>query len=143
MATREDHLWRLHVRFGWANTQLGYAETDAQNAYVAYLAADYPLAINYLCQSCGNLVDCVEYLIDYGYPSGGLYSIQAFLDQHTGAGEEYEFTLVKFIAAYIDAEDDHRSAHRLLMDAYKASMYDKPFDMEYHQNWVRRFLSWR
>jgi len=51
-------------------------------------------------------------------------------------------TLIDFIEAYINAEDDHRSAHRLLLDAYQSSMYDKPFDQEYHAQWVQRFRSW-
>lgn len=54
-----------------------------------------------------------------------------------------DFTLMTFIDAFINAEDDWRSAHRLLLDAYQASMYDKPFDMEYHKNWVQRFKEWR
>ncbi len=55
---------------------------------------------------------------------------------------EYELTLVKMIEAYIAADDDHRSAQRLLFDAYQASMYDKPFDQEYHALWIQRFRSW-
>jgi len=51
-------------------------------------------------------------------------------------------TLIDFIEAYINADDDHRSAHRLLLDAYQSSMYDKPFDQEYHAQWVKRFRSW-
>ena len=51
-------------------------------------------------------------------------------------------TLLDFIEAYIDADDDHRHAHRLLIDAYQASMYDKPFDREYHALWIQRFRSW-
>jgi len=58
------------------------------------------------------------------------------------AGPEYELTLIKMIEAYIKADDDHRSAQRLLFDAYQASMYDKPFDREYHAQWIQRFRSW-
>ena len=58
------------------------------------------------------------------------------------ASADYELTLVNMIQAYIDADDDHRSAQRLLFDAYQASMYDKPFDKEYHALWIQRFRSW-
>ena len=58
------------------------------------------------------------------------------------ASADYELTLINMIQAYIDAHDDHRSAHRLLLDAYQASMYDKPFDKEYHAGWIQRFRSW-
>lgn len=63
-------------------------------------------------------------------------------NKDTPGGVEYELTLVKMIEAYINADDDHRSAHRLLLDAYQASMYDKPFDREYHAAWIQRFRSW-
>ena len=55
-----------------------------------------------------------------------------------------EVTLESMIAAVIapDAHDDHRSAWVLLWDAYRASMYDKPFNLEYHTGWVERFKSW-
>jgi len=78
----------------------------------------------------------------YGiFPEAGY--LHYFLENHTSAGaEEYELTLVKIIEAYIDADDDHRSAHRLLLDAFQASMYDKPFDLQYHSDWVKRFRSW-
>ena len=53
-------------------------------------------------------------------------------------------SLEAMIAAVIapEAHDDHRSAWILLWDAYRASMYDKPFDQEYHNAWVQRFKSW-
>lgn len=54
-----------------------------------------------------------------------------------------ELTLIQMIEAYINADDDARSAHRLLLDAYQASMYDKPFDREYHALWIQRFRSWQ
>lgn len=55
---------------------------------------------------------------------------------------EADISLLKMIDAFIDAHDDHRSGWQLLTDAYKASMYDKPFNLEYHTGWVARFRSW-
>jgi len=76
------------------------------------------------------------------WQGSGLFECLYWLDQEHGGGDPYELTLVKMIEAYIAADDDHRSAQRLLFDAYQASMYDKPFDQEYHNSWVQRFRSW-
>jgi len=83
------------------------------------------------------------YVADLGYGSWEPYPVGGPLFQwlkHYGGGEE--LTLLAFIEAYIEADDDHRTALQLLFDAFQASMYSKPFDMEYHKNWVRRFTSW-
>ncbi len=66
------------------------------------------------------------------------YAVPYFLANYAGG----ELTIIDLLAAYIDAEDDHRSAWQLLTDAYKASMYDKPFNKEYHSTWIQRFRSW-
>jgi len=83
--------------------------------------------------------NAIRYLISYSPIYTPKYTIPYWM-QHFGGGE---ITIVDLIAAYIDAEDDHRSAWQLLTDAYKASMYDKPFDLEYHKTWVQRFMQWR
>ncbi len=54
----------------------------------------------------------------------------------------FDLSFLDIIEAYINADDDHRSGWQLLTDAYQASMYDKPFDLEYHTGWVARFRSW-
>jgi len=77
------------------------------------------------------------------WDTSSLYESMYWGNKDVPAGGDYELTLVKMIEAYIDAPDDARSAQRLLFDAYTASMYDKPFDMEYHTGWVQRFRSWQ
>ncbi len=57
-------------------------------------------------------------------------------------GGEYELTLNKILGAYISAEELERRNHLLLTDAFRATMFDKPFDKEYHAFWVRTFKSW-
>ncbi len=76
------------------------------------------------------------------WDNSDFYESMYWAGQTEPVAEPYELTLIKMIEAYIDADDDHRSAQRLLFDAYQASMYDKPFDREYHATWVQRFRSW-
>lgn len=109
------------------------------DAWAHWYALEDHLAIQDILHALSDTAYCAD--LGYGawepYPVGGpLFQWMKLY----GGGEE--LTLLAFIEAYIDADDDHRAALQLLFDAYKASMYNKPFDLEYHQNWVQRFLSW-
>jgi len=96
------------------------------------------LAVISMSNLIWNLIDIRESAPDRSAFCESIY----WANKDVPAVAEYELTLVKMIEAYINADDDHRSAHRLLLDAYQASMYDKPFDKEYHALWVQRFRSW-
>lgn len=98
-------------------------------------------AIGHLVNACYRQNSALYALVHRDYPAVNQYLVPQYFNDCAGAGDP--FTLLTFIEAFIDADDDHRSAHRLLVDAYQASMYDKPFDLEYHTNWVRRFKEWR
>ena len=87
------------------------------------------------------LIEAVQWVV-YGYSSSFNYSKHKNLHDALIALSGPPDWL-DIIEAYINAHDDHRSAWQLLTDAYKASMYDKPFDLEYHTMWVQRFKSWR
>lgn len=139
MTDRAEHLERLYDQYKHAQNAI----EPAWSAYQAAFAADDHTndALTNIITAMGQLISTVAHIIDDDYPFDEAYSIVNFLEHHTAGGED--FTLLTFIEAYIKADDDHRSAHRLLLDAYQASMYDKPFDMEYHKNWVTRFKQWR
>ncbi|MBA7652689.1 hypothetical protein ES703_60528 [subsurface metagenome] len=146
MATRAAHLTRLNQKYY-------LCEQDRDDAYDAFVVAYYAYpgddhaALGAIINSVGQLCHCIKWLLDYGWPSMDDFSIIQFLEDHTIAeaapADPFELTWLKVIEAYIAAEDDHRSAFQLLTDAYKASMYDKPFDLQYHKDWVQRFKSWR
>jgi len=91
-------------------------------------------------QVLGELIEAMQYFV-YGHTSSFNYTY--WINVHQGLYNwEHDMSLVKMIEYYINANDDARSAQRLLYDAYKASMYDKPFDQEYHNTWIQRFRSW-
>jgi len=129
-----------------------YWSHDAEQNMTAAIY-QWGLGNDHLClfetmKTAQSLQKCTDYLAPFKNLLYGLWNLErlgnGILDDFTNLcnGEEYELTLVKMIEAYIAADDDHRSAQRLLFDAYQASMYDKPFDKEYHANWVQRFRSW-
>ncbi len=118
------------------------------NARISWNVPDDHAAIGSCILAVEKLIDSWLYWHDaytFPYPRYNLVKLLAITGTRLDAlevGAGYELTLVKMIEAYIDADDDHRSAQRLLFDAYQASMYDKPFDQEYHALWIQRFRSW-
>ncbi len=111
-------------------------------------ALNDPVEISEFLQLCGS-VEQLWYAVRYlgelwesAPDRSSLYESVYWANKDVPTGDGYELTLIKIIEAYIGADDDHRSAHRLLLDAYQASMYDKPFDQEYHASWIKRFRSW-
>ena len=95
-----------------------------------------------------SLQKSVDYLAPYRNLLYGLWNLERLGDGikddfiNLCNGAEYELTLTKMLGAYIAAPEIDRRSHRYLLDAFKASMYNKPFDLSYHTEWVRRFESW-
>jgi len=86
-----------------------------------------------------NMWYAIKYLTYGHYPFSGIKRVPYYLE-HCVGGDEFSMEIL--FTAYLDAKDDERSAWQLLTDAYQASMYDKPFDLEYHKTWVARFKEW-
>jgi len=132
-----------------SNGYWGFAKAHLVQAQSALDTADLEAAIQKLIDAGSDMWSGHEYMLFdqvYPYPRWDIFYVFEALKEdidEISLPEEYELTLLKMITAFIDAPDDHRSAHRLLLDAYQASMYDKSFDMEYHKNWVTRFKQWR
>lgn len=134
---------------GLAGYYSGQGKTDADSALTAYNGGQKDAALQYVILSARHYGDALMQFFNASSMPYPWYRLMGLFDALHQDIEElepsppYTLTLIKFIEAYINAEDDHRSAHRLLLDAYQASMYDKPFDMEYHKNWVQRFKQWQ
>lgn len=87
-----------------------------------------------------DLIEAMQYFV-YGHSSS--FNYVNWINVHEGLYNwEHDQGLAKWILQYTAAHDDLRAGHRMIIDAYNASMYDKPFDQEYHTLWVQRFKSW-
>lgn len=148
MSEFDDYLSDFYTQYDNARAWGASCDTDTTNAEIYYAGADDHAALGSLISAVRKLVDSWLIWFDtytFPYPRYNLVKLLDLIGEFMAdppVGDPYELTLIKMIEAYIDADDDHRSAHRLLLDAYQASMYDKPFDQEYHTNWVQRFRSW-
>lgn len=135
----------LKYRYGEAEVHRGQLSNYKSYAYTSWLEGDDHGAINHIINGLGRIIYIFDRLIEWDYPDDNECLLWYYFSNCVDgeAPEEYELTMTKIIQAYIDTPDDIRSAWQLLVDAYQASMYDKPFDMEYHKTWVRRFHEWR
>ena len=128
------------IKTHWANTNT--------NMNLAYTGCPDPVDRTHFYHMYAALQSIQLFLTaltNHSWPTSeqsDFYESMYWAGQTEAVAEPYELTLVKMIEAYINADDDHRSGHRLLLDAYQASMYDKPFDQEYHAAWIQRFRSW-
>ncbi len=98
-----------------------------------------------LCGSVEHLWYAVRYLGELWQSApdqSSLYESVYWAYKDVPNGGEYELTLNKMLGAYISADELERRNHLLLTDAFRATMFDKPFDKEYHAFWVRTFKSW-
>ena len=140
MSEFDDFLADFYTQYDSSRAFGASCRIDWNNAKISYDGGDDHAALGSLLSSVDKLIDSWLYWHDtytFPYPRYNLVKLLDITgtrldDLEVGAG--YELTLIKMIEAYIDAPDDARSAQRLLFDAYKASMYDKPFDREYHAN---------
>ena len=142
--SRQSVLDDIETVHQYAMQDLVTASTQLMDALDYLGESNIPMALEKTIFALGNCMSAVTNVIyhDGAYTNAGI--LHFFLDAHTIAEAEAEdFTMLILLQAFIDAEDDHRSAWQLLTDAYHASMYDKPFDLNYHTTWVERFRSWR
>lgn len=134
----KDEFAAIKQKLDWAGTNASAALSGVSDpvdkTHFGYLV----YAVQLIQQAFVLMGDYTESIYNHSH----FYESVFWAAQPGEAPEEYELTLIKIIEAYLDANDDARSAQRLLFDAYKASMYDKPFDEEYHALWIQRFQSW-
>ena len=148
MAAFDDYLADFYTQYDTARGNYANSTSEVANALTNWNLPDDHAAIRNLITAASKTAESLGEWFDtyiYGYPRYNLIKLMTIIDDRLAALEAagtYDLTLVKMIEAYIDADDDHRSAHRLLLDAYQVSMYDKPFDREYHALWIQRFRSW-
>ena len=134
----EDEFAAIKQNLEWAAANAAAALSGVSDpvdkTHFGYLV----YAVQLIQQSFDKMGDYTESIYNHSH----FYESVYWANKDQADPPEYELTLVKIIEAYIAADDDHRTGHRLLLDAYKSSMYDKPFDKEYHALWVQRFRSW-
>jgi len=125
-----------------------YAYTSFGSMKIAAEAANYGLAFAHLYAGLSYLDSAFDFINPYyQFPFPRYKITRMFEIIGDSLGEpppEYELTITKLIQSFIhpDTIDAERSIWMSLTDAYRASMYDKPFDPQYHAAWVRRFKSW-
>lgn len=125
-----------------------WMEGDAVEARYEFGLGNYNTALDLIISAVYGAWHFADILVPWLPKLQGLWRVNSLAagirDDFTELcnGAEYELTLTKMLGAYIAAPDIDRRSHRYLLDAFSASLYDKPFDLSYHTEWVQRFKSW-
>lgn len=126
----KDILWEVEDGLDWREPS---QFQKAVNGGIGYIAVANRAVLD-------ELIEAMQHFV-YGYTSS--FGYLAWNNVHQGLyNMEPDMSLAAWVLRYANAPDDVRSAHTTIIDAYRASMYDKPFDLEYHQLWIQRFKSW-
>ena len=142
--------WVNSYEINLAQARIQMLAIDASHdvALAAWYDSDFNYALLVTITGLGSVVECFSNLLLAWGIDHALNKVsdlaEGIRDDFTDlcTGEAYELTLQKMLGAYIAAPDLDRRSHRYLLDAFSASLYDKPFDETYHAEWVQRFLSW-
>jgi len=148
VAEFDDYLADFYTQYDQARGAYANSTSEVSNALTDYYAGDDHAAIRHLITAASKTAESLGlwfYTYTYNYPRYNLIKLIETIDDRLEVletGGDYELTMFKIIEAYLKAPDVARSGYQLLVDAYQVSMYDKPFDREYHALWIQRFKSW-
>lgn len=140
--TRAEHIARLKSRFAsaWASrlNQVAY-----HNLAVAdFMGGDDHGAIEGLLAASGANLLMMAYLFDKNYPETGDFSIPAFVDNHTVGPEEGEVTMSSIMLAMLQADPDEVLRFIGLVDAFRNSVWARPFNQELYAALSKGFQQW-
>ena len=133
--------YHLEAREDWYD-----AEWDIDKAWEKYGIPDDHIAINYLCRAADHLLN-IHLHSNFWYPYGlnGFDSMQEALFKLTDARLEDaapEVNLDMIINAMLSAEPAQVEYFVGLVDAYRQSIWNKPFNQEFFAALARGFEQW-
>lgn len=135
---RETHLGRFAYIYWTAWRGQNYALEHLEQSFIFWDAAQYNEAIYSNIQALSDLRYAVFRLVDLDYPLPALYSMPYFLEHYTGNGNGIDMAAI--INAMLEADPLQVRAFVGLMDAYRQSVWNKPFNKEYYAALAKGFM---
>ena len=127
-----------------AVTEFGAVQGSINDAWTHWNAADDHAAIQDILIGFQNLHDAVEYMLCYVWlfdPKTCLAKILQLLEAGIG-GDEYELTMSDMINTMLTATPDEVQYMVGINDAYRQSIWDRPYNNEFFAALARGFESW-
>ncbi len=140
--TRAEHIARLKSRFASAWASRLNQVTYHNLAMADFFSGDDHGAIEGLLAASGANLLMMAYLFDKNYPDTGDFSIPAFLDNHTVSAEDIEFDMESILEAMLVADPDEVLKFIGLVDAFRNSVWTRPFNQELYAALSKGFQKW-
>ena len=140
--TRDELLDYLDLKYSQTWTKALYAFNSAQEAYIHWNANQDHEAIYDLYSAIRRLQEGMYLLVGKNVPDTGDYALPYFLRTYTIETGGDEFTMGLLLSTMSEASADELKYFIGLNDAYRQSIWDKPFDKEYFAALARGFEQW-
>lgn len=140
MATCAQVLATMKTFMGYAGDQLGYADNDRAIAYSYNVVDDYKNAILHITYALTELITAGQYTILENYPSAGEFPIPYYMENCLGGS--YELSMDDIINTMLVADPDEVQYFIGLVDAYRQSIWNRPFNKEFFAALARGFMEW-
>lgn len=131
-------------KYQTAYTKIGNAIGYHSLARMQFDAGGYNAALDYIIQSVGEIVAYMSPAITY--TSGGAtkyYLINALMQLSAYSDEPaYELTMDSLLTTMLSADPSQVLYFVGLVDAYKQSVWNKPFNEEFYAALARGFTEW-
>lgn len=144
--TFEQLIAELHTGFGNSYSHLLDGITYGQSAGEYLFLEDYPNAILYTLLASDSVGAAVEDIIlrgDYGY-GDPTYLIPTALDPAMAFPElgDNDLTMGRILSVMLQADPSEVLYFIGLVDAYRQSVWNQPFNKEYYAALARGFREW-
>jgi len=132
------------TKYQTAYTKVGTAVSFHSLARMQFDAGGYNAALDYLIDSVGEIAAYMSYALTY--TSGGVtkyYLINALmqLPEYTQT-PAYELTMASLLTTMLSADPSEVLYFVGLVDAYRQSVWNRPFNQEFYAALARGFMEW-
>ncbi len=148
MSEYDDFLSDFYTQFYNAGGWYGGAETDLNNAESSYGTGDDHAALGSLILAVRHIVDSLTFLYDpydYDYPRYNvvkLFDLIGVFMADYDPPTPYELTMSDILNTMLKAESSDIKYFVGLTDAYRQSVWDKPYNAEFYAALARGFEQW-
>ena len=147
--TYEQLIAILHTNYANANTHRYYLNKEINEASLDWNAGDDHAAIHDIIEGLGDIRDCIVDILGggfYGYNSS-TYALPTALDYDMAFPaapdiEEYELTMAAILNTMLTADPEQTLYFVGLVDAYRQSVWNRPFNREFFAALARGFAEW-
>lgn len=135
-----DVLAKIKTLAGWADGHIATSEIAAEQAFTEWEAMDDHAAIYYLHRAVSYTNLAVKLLIGKDDPAAGQYIFHYYLSNCVGG--DYELTMDAMINVMLTATPDEVQYFIGLVDAYRQSIWTRPFNEQFFGALAQGFMEW-